>query len=146
MITGSIMNLISSKSILIVEIEDSHSVQYAVKNMSSTAGFNITDQTLIATVASELATNILRYAETGEIIIKILDNSNLIGLELEAIDKGPGIENIDDALKDSFTTSKNILGLGLPSSKRIMDEFLITSEVGKGTKIIARKWRIKDEA
>ena len=111
------------------------------KEYSNKIGFNFADQNLIATALSELGTNILRYAKQGEIIISIiLDHDEYRGLKIIAHDQGPGIKDIDEALKDNYSTNGS-LGLGLPSVKRMMDEFTIESTVGIGTKIIIKKWK-----
>ncbi len=123
------------------EAEDFHTAVIEAKIMSEKAGFDMTSQVLISTVVSELATNIIKYAETGEISIEILHNAFQIGIEITATDSGPGIPDIEKAVEDHFTTRKNSLGLGLASLKRIMDEHSIKSEVNKGTTIVTRKWR-----
>jgi len=104
-------------------------------------GFEATDQTLIATAISELARNILSYARHGEVLLKVIVNKDgsRTGLMVVARDEGPGIPNIHQALQDGFSTSGS-LGLGLPGARRLMDEFEITSVVGKGTSVIGRKW------
>ncbi len=109
------------------------------KLSAETTGFRQSEQYMIATVISELARNIFIYALRGEIIIKIIEKNNKKGLEIIAQDKGSGIKDIGQAMKDNFSTS-NSLGLGLPGVKRIMDEFVIETKVGVGTKITVRKW------
>ncbi|HCL90790.1 MAG TPA: ATP-binding protein [Candidatus Atribacteria bacterium] len=109
------------------------------KLSAETAGFRQSEQYMIATVISELARNIFIYALRGEIIIKIIEKNNKKGLEIIAQDNGPGIKDIGQAMKDNFSTSEG-LGLGLPGVKRIMDEFVITTKAGAGTKIMVRKW------
>lgn len=129
----------------IVEPEDNYHALFEAKLIAQKAGFDEVSQVLIATVVSELSTNIVRYAITGDIGLKIIKQHNKIGIELKASDNGPGIENIDKAIEDNYTTTKDSLGLGLSSLKRIMDEYEITSEKNKGTTIIARIWRVKNE-
>ncbi len=107
--------------------------------MAKKAGFLHNDQYLISTSVSELARNIFRYATRGEVVLTIIDRKTRRGIEINARDKGPGIENIAQAMEDHFSTSDG-LGLGLPGVKRMMDEFKITSEPGKGTSITAKKW------
>lgn len=109
------------------------------RKMAETAGFNQTMQYQIATVASELATNICRYSREGCIIIKIIEKGEKKGMEIIAEDIGPGIEDIEKAMQDGFSTGKS-LGIGLPAVKRLMDEFHIETKIGKGTKITVRKW------
>jgi serine/threonine-protein kinase RsbT len=102
--------------------------------------FSSSESTLIATAISELARNIVSYARRGEIRI-ISQNSGRPGIVIVASDDGPGIEDIRQAMRDGFSTSGS-LGLGLPGVRRLMDEFEISSERGKGTTVIAKKWKI----
>ena len=103
-------------------------------------GFSSGDATLIATAISELARNIVSYARTGEIKLKGIHGSSRIGIMVIASDDGPGIIDIRQALRDGFSTSGS-LGLGLPGVRRLMDEFEITSQPGKGTMVAVKKWR-----
>ena len=104
-------------------------------------GFSSGDATLIATAISELARNIVSYAGKGQIIIKMVVNGlNRQGIAVIAADDGPGIADIRQALRDGFSTSGS-LGLGLPGVRRLMDEFEITSQPGKGTTVAVKKWR-----
>jgi serine/threonine-protein kinase RsbT len=104
-------------------------------------GFDETNQVLIATAASELATNIVKYAKEGEVILKIIQRDRQLGIEIIARDDGPGIRDIEQVMQDNFSTSKSSLGLGLPSVQRIMDEFKIESQQGHGTIVSTLKWR-----
>ena len=103
-------------------------------------GFSAVDATLIATAISELARNIVSYAGTGEITLKTIQNSTRKGIRIVAADEGPGIDDLRQALRDGFSTSGS-LGLGLPGVKRLMDEFEIASQPGKGTRVEVKKWR-----
>lgn len=103
-------------------------------------GFSSGDTTLIATAISELARNILSYARQGEILIRAVDGSNRSGILIVASDKGPGISDLRQALRDGFSTSGS-LGLGLPGVRRLMDEFEITSEPMQGTTVKVKKWK-----
>jgi serine/threonine-protein kinase RsbT len=103
-------------------------------------GFSAGDATLIATAISELARNIVSYARTGEIKLKGIHGSSRIGILVVASDDGPGIIDIRQALRDGYSTSGS-LGLGLPGVRRLMDEFEITSQPGKGTMVAVKKWR-----
>ena len=103
------------------------------------AGFSRAKSYMVSTAVSELGTNIRRYAREGEITIRILSDESKKGVEIVAEDTGPGIADIEAAMKDNFSTS-NSLGIGLPGVKRLMDEFEIDTEPGAGTRIIARKW------
>ena len=102
-------------------------------------GFSASDATLVATAISELARNIVLYAGQGEIILKRLDNGGRTGVSVVARDDGPGIKDIDHAMQDGYSTSGR-LGLGLPGVRRLMDEFEIVSDAGKGTCVTVRKW------
>ena len=103
-------------------------------------GFNKTDATLIATAISELARNIIRYAKEGEIILSTLQKSGVRGILVVARDKGPGISNLEQAMKMGFSTSGS-LGMGLPGVNRLMDEFEIDSRPGFGTTVMIKKWK-----
>ena len=127
------------KKIKVNEEFDIAKASFEGKLLARTAGFKETEQYMIATAISELARNIFIYALRGEIIIKIIEKNNKKGLEIIAQDEGSGIKDIGQAMKDNFSTSGS-LGLGLPGVKRIMDEFVIDTKIGVGTKITVRKW------
>jgi serine/threonine-protein kinase RsbT len=103
-------------------------------------GFTTGDATLIATSISELARNIVSYALRGEITLKVIQASNRQGISIIASDGGPGIRDIRQAMRDGFSTSGS-LGLGLPGVRRLMDEFEIASEPGRGTIVTVKKWK-----
>lgn len=104
-------------------------------------GFSTGDGTLIATAISELARNIVSYARRGEITLKIVHASNRQAISIIASDSGPGIRDIRQAMRDGFSTSGS-LGLGLPGVRRLMDEFEIASEPGRGTIVTVKKWKL----
>lgn len=110
------------------------------REIAVTAGFSATDATLIATVISELARNIVQFAERGEILAHPVEQSGRKGVTIVARDVGPGIRDVDRALQDGYSTYRGGLGLGLPGSRRLMDDFEIISEVGKGTTVTLTKW------
>ena len=113
------------------------------REMARNAGFGKNQESMIATLASELATNIIRYAKQGEIMIRIiqsLEKENQTGIELVASDHGPGIQNIHLAMQENYSTMAGSLGMGLPTVCNYMDEFKIESVIGNGTHIITRKW------
>jgi serine/threonine-protein kinase RsbT len=114
------------------------------KEMGASIGFSSTDLTLIATAISELARNIVLYAQTGEIVMKPLRQGDRKGITVVARDEGPGIPDIPRALQDGFSTSRS-LGLGLPGIRRLMDAFEIVSEVNHGTTVTVKKWTISRE-
>jgi serine/threonine-protein kinase RsbT len=109
------------------------------RKLAAKAGFVGSDLTLIATAISEVARNIISYAETGEILLSLATKGGRQGLLVIAQDEGPGISDVDEAMRDGFSTGKS-LGLGLPGARRLMDEFEIVSELGKGTTVTLRKW------
>ena len=108
--------------------------------LAAELGFSAVDSTLIATAISELARNIVSYAGTGEITLKTIQNSTRQGILIVAADDGPGIHDLRQALRDGFSTSGS-LGLGLPGVRRLMDEFEIASQPGRGTRVEVKKWR-----
>lgn len=111
------------------------------RDIAKNIGFGTVDQARITTAISELARNIYLYAGAGhgKMCFEIIENENRKGICLFAIDQGPGIEDISLVMQDGYTTSGG-LGTGLPGVKRLMDEFDLESEVGKGTKIKTIKW------
>jgi serine/threonine-protein kinase RsbT len=102
--------------------------------------FGLVDQTKLVTAASELARNALDHGQGGHMIIEMVNGATRAGLKLVFEDNGPGIPDIDMALKDGFTTGAG-MGLGLGGSKRLVNDFSIESEVGKGTKITVVRWK-----
>lgn len=120
---------------------DNAKVIISVRHITSLVGFNENNQFMIATAASELSTNAIRYGAKGIFSIKYIEDGSRKGVEVEVKDEGPGIENIDAAMQENYSSS-GTLGLGLPCVKRVMDEFHIDSAPGRGTDIIARKWLI----
>jgi serine/threonine-protein kinase RsbT len=102
-------------------------------------GLSTGDQALVATAISELARNIVDYAKRGEIILELAEHEARRGMVVIARDEGPGIPDVERAMQDGYSTG-NGLGLGLPGVRRLMDEFEIVSQVGKGTTITAKKW------
>jgi serine/threonine-protein kinase RsbT len=110
------------------------------RTLALSLGFSEIDSTLVATAISELARNIVTYAKRGEIHIQANGNSGGPCIQVIAKDRGAGIPNIKLALQDGFSTSGS-LGLGLPGVKRLVDEFEIVSNVGKGTVVKFKKWK-----
>lgn len=110
------------------------------RNAAAAAGFGLTDVTRIVTAVSELARNIIRFAGAGVVRWRPLDAGGRNGIEVIAEDHGPGIPDIARAMEEGYTTGGG-LGMGLPGSKRLMDELEIQSEVGRGTTVTVRKWR-----
>ena len=109
--------------------------EYAVK-----IGMSLVNQTKVITAASELARNMLKYANGGKVLIEVVSRGRENGLRLTFRDEGPGISDLKLALQDGYSSGKS-LGLGLPGTRRLMSEFNITSEVGKGTTVTVTKWK-----
>ena len=124
------------------EIRDETDIGYAAlgaKKYAEKIGFNMSSQYMISTAVSELARNIFVYAKKGVIIMSMLEENLMKGIKVVADDAGPGIENIDRALEDEFSTG-GTMGIGLPGTKRLMDDFKIESCIGKGTTVVIKKW------
>ena len=111
-----------------------------VKEHAVKIGMGVVNQTKLITAASELVRNMLKYGGGGKVAIEVISQGRENGIRLVFADKGPGIKNINDAMKDGFTTGKS-LGLGLPGTKRLVSEFDIKSELGKGTTVTVVKWK-----
>jgi serine/threonine-protein kinase RsbT len=94
---------------------------------------------MIATAVSELVRNIIKYAGSGEIRLRRVKKMGARGIEIEALDNGPGIADCEAAMQDHYSSS-GTLGLGLPAVKRMMDDFSLESTPGEGTRVTARKW------
>ena len=111
----------------------------AARDLAGTKGFSIMTKTRIATAVSELARNVYLHAGGGRMEYEIVNKNGRFGIRCEFIDEGPGIPNIDHALKDGYSTTST-LGHGLPGARRLVDEFNITSEEGNGTRVEIIKW------
>ena len=125
-----------------VQIDDESDILKArqtARAMAADLGFDPTSQTLIATAISELARNILKYAHSGEILLRPAARNGALGITVIAADNGPGISDTALAMTDGFSTGQG-LGLGLPGTKRLMDDFDLVSEVGQGTTVTATRW------
>jgi serine/threonine-protein kinase RsbT len=109
------------------------------RTMGAGLGFSSTDLTLLATAISEIARNITTYAGEGEVALRVLNDSGRSGIEVVARDDGPGIDDLERAMQDGYTTG-NGLGLGLPGTRRLVDEFEIETQPGAGTKVRLVKW------
>lgn len=109
------------------------------RELAASVGITNSDLTVIATAISEIARNIITYAERGEIILKIAEQGRRRGIVVIARDNGPGIADIDLAMRDGFSTGGS-LGIGLPGARRLMDDFELVSEPGKGVVVTMTKW------
>ena len=125
-----------------IQIDDESDILEArqtARAIAADLGFDLASQTLIATAISELARNILKYARSGEILLRPAARNGARGITIVAADKGPGIADTALAMTDGFSTGRG-LGLGLPGTKRLMDDFDLVSEVGRGTTVTATRW------
>ena len=120
--------------------EDVVGLRKQVRERAVAIALSLVDQTKLVTAASELARNTIKYGGGGEVHLDSLDDGTRKGIGLLFIDAGPGIPNIDNALRDGFTTGGG-LGLGLGGSRRLADEFDIESRPGEGTAVLVVKWK-----
>jgi serine/threonine-protein kinase RsbT len=112
--------------------------------MAERLGFPRPDPTLIATAISEVARNIVVHVGGGEIVLRPFQETNRYGLVVIARDEGPGIRDVEAALRDEYS-GRGGLGLGLPGARRLMDDFKVTSDADVGTTVTMKKWRYRDE-
>jgi len=129
----------SSYEMTISNYEDVIMSRKKARQFAAEMKFSLLDQTRIVTAVSELARNMVVHAKTGKFYISKIRNTQTHGLQFIFQDKGPGIENIEDALREGFSSSGS-LGLGLSGAKKLSDEFKIESQPGKGTKVTITKW------
>lgn len=125
---------------LIRSSEDVVRVRQMTRERALVQGFTLVDQTKIVTAASELARNTLEYGGGGEVTFELLNDGARKGVRLIFTDRGPGIADVDLALKDGYTTG-NGLGLGLGGARRLSNEFSIDSKPGEGTRVAITRWR-----
>ena len=109
------------------------------RTLGAALGFGSTDLTLLATAISEIARNITTYAGEGEVTLRVVERPGSHGVEVVASDAGPGIEDVERAMQDGYTTG-NGLGLGLPGTRRLVDDFHLDTTPGVGTTIRLVKW------
>lgn len=129
----------SERRVIIRHESDIVAARQAGREVAASVGFAGSDLTLIATAISEIARNIVTYARHGEVLLSAIVDQGRSGILVIGRDEGPGIPDIDQAMRDGFSTGGS-LGLGLPGARRLMDEFEITSEIGRGTEITMRRW------
>ena len=133
------MSVVSSEMIPVQSEPDIVVVRRRVRETASQIGLSLVDQTKVVTAASELARNTLIYGGGGSMQLESLNGPRL-GVRLTFSDNGPGIPDIQLALRDGFTTGSG-LGLGLGGTKRLVNEFEIESNVGRGTKVVITRWK-----
>jgi serine/threonine-protein kinase RsbT len=133
------MAVVSTETLPVVSEPDIVTVRRRVRETAAQLGFSLVDQTKFVTAASELARNTLIHGKGGAMELTTL-NGPRNGIRLVFQDKGPGIQDIDLALRDGFTTGSG-LGLGLGGAKRLVNEFDVVSRAGEGTKVTVIRWK-----
>ena len=134
------MNVEKFEALAIASDDDIVRVRQRVRDWALQLGFGLVDQTKLVTAASELARNTLIYGEGGTLLVESLLNESKRGLRLTFEDHGPGIADVEQALKDGFTTGTG-LGLGLGGARRLSQDFHITSKPGEGTRVVIGRWK-----
>jgi serine/threonine-protein kinase RsbT len=134
------MNVLKRELLPLRSSNDVVMARQRVRQSSIALRFSLVDQTKLVTAASELARNALDHGKGGDMTIEELSNGSKMGIRLTFEDQGPGIPDIERALTDGFTSGSG-MGLGLGGSKRLVNEFSIQSEVGKGTRVTIARWR-----
>ena|SRR5438552_7438493 len=134
------MTLIQSEDLVIAASDDVVRVRRLVRDAAVELGFSIVDQTKIVTAASELARNTYHYGGGGRFRLEVLNSDSRNGLRLVFKDDGPGIADIEQALRDGYSTGSG-LGMGLGGARRLVNDFQIESKPGEGTTVVATRWR-----
>ncbi|MBF4494190.1 anti-sigma regulatory factor [Flavobacterium sp. JLP] len=130
----------NKEEIPILKEQDVVPLRNRVRDYGVKIGMSILNQTKLITATSELVRNLLKYGGGGKVIIEAVSNGRDNGVRVTFIDNGPGIPDIDLAMKDGYSTGKS-LGLGLPGTKRLVNEFDIKTELGNGTTVTITKWK-----
>jgi len=130
----------NKEEVFIQKEQDVVPLRNRVKDYAIKVGMSILNQTKVITATSELVRNLLKYGGGGKVVIELVTNGRDNGVRVSFIDKGPGIPDISLAMKDGYSTGKS-LGLGLPGTKRLVNEFEIHSEPGNGTTVTITKWK-----
>jgi serine/threonine-protein kinase RsbT len=136
----TMMMVLSKDTMSITREQDVVPFRNRVKELAVRIGMGLVNQTKLITAASELVRNMLRYAGQGEVRMEVVSIGRQSGIRLTFIDKGPGIADINLAMQDGYSTGKS-LGLGLPGTRRLVNEFAIQSKVGEGTTVTILKWK-----
>ncbi len=136
----SYMITLSKDTMQIAREQDVIGFRNRVKELATKIGMNVLGQTKLITAASELVRNMLRYAGGGTVTLEVVLRDKVSGVQLTFADQGPGIADLKLAMQDGYTSGKG-LGVGLPGAKRLVNEFTITSEVGKGTTVKIIRWK-----
>ena len=134
------VNVEKFEALPIASDDDIVRVRQRVRDWALQLGFGLVDQTKLVTAASELARNTLVYGQGGTLLVESVMNESKRGLRLTFEDHGPGIADVDQALKDGYTTGSG-LGLGLSGARRLSQDFQITSKPGEGTRVVIGRWK-----
>lgn len=132
-------NVLAEVSVAIERELDIVAARQTGRELAAALGFSSTDQTLLATAISEVARNILSYAGRGRVAISSVYESGRRGILVVASDHGPGIADVEQAMRDGYSTG-NSLGVGLPGARRLVDDFELASVLGQGTTVTLKKW------
>jgi serine/threonine-protein kinase RsbT len=135
------MVLVSAETLPLERSEHVVMVRQLVRQRAVELGFSLVDQTKVVTAASELARNTILHGGGGQAVVEAVSDGIRRGIRLTFEDQGPGIANIEQAMKDGFTTAGG-LGLGLSGAKRLSSEFSITSAPGRGTRVVITRWKL----
>jgi serine/threonine-protein kinase RsbT len=137
---GRAVNVEDQGEVKIKQEADIAMARRAIRDLATKLGFGVTETARIVTAASELSRNVFKYAGAGVMQWRALTNGDNKGVELRFEDQGPGIADVNEAVREGYSTGGG-LGMGLPGAKRLMDEMEIDSAIGKGTRVTVRKWR-----
>lgn len=134
------MTVLRSETVPLQTSDDVVIIRQHARTISVRSGLKLTDQTKIITAASELARNTVTYGGGGTVLFEEVEQNGRLGVRMTFEDQGPGIPDLDRAMENGYTTG-NGMGLGLPGSKRLVDEFHLWSEVGVGTRVSILRWK-----
>ena len=134
------MTIVKTESLPLKNEQDVVLARQAVRRLSQELGFGLVDQTKMVTATSELARNAVIYGMGGTLSCEILADAGRQGLRLQFVDQGPGIENIELAMTDGWTSGSG-MGLGLSGARRLVNDFAIESAPGKGTRVTIARWK-----
>jgi serine/threonine-protein kinase RsbT len=134
------MAVLRNETRVIQSSQDVVAVRQLAREWAVSMGFSLVDQTKIVTAASELARNAVLYGGGGRVLLEALNDKERRGLRLTFEDQGPGIEDVEQAMKDGFSSGSG-LGLGLGGARRLSNEFEVSSRVGEGTRVTITRWK-----
>ena len=134
------MNVEKTSTIAVLGESDVVKVRQSVRTLAVEIGLSLVDQTKVVTAASELGRNLLIYGGGGEVIMDLVTDNIRRGVRVAFVDEGPGIADLEQALRDGFTSGSG-MGLGLGGAKRLVNDFELVSKPGEGTRVTITKWR-----